>query len=217
MDRQPLREVTDGCFRAGVSRDLCQRGVCVHGGDIQNTAALLLHHVPGKHLRGKKRPLEVELEDKVYAACIQIEESLLAFRSLMLELVIRRRAGIVAACAVDQDVTGTKVRHDLIMHRLQDFRIQHVRLVALTDKSFLPALLCQFLNGLFIQIQRSHFCACLRKSSCHIAAEHAACTGHHDYFTCKINIQREIHHCFFHPFYNNFMRSLCICFLMLTV
>ena len=106
VGRQPLGEVADGSLRAGVGGDLRQRDVGVHGGDVQDVAALAGDHVLGEHLRGQQGALVVELEDEVDAVGLQVEEGLLAFLGLVLVLVVGGGTGVVAAGSVDQDVAG---------------------------------------------------------------------------------------------------------------
>ena len=84
---KPLCEVGDTCLCRRVCGDLCERGVCVHRGDVEDTAALLCYEILCKYLGGKKSSLEVELKYEVNAVSLKIEEGLAALLCLVLILV----------------------------------------------------------------------------------------------------------------------------------
>ena len=133
VGRQPLGEVADGSLRAGVRRNLGQRDVSVHGGDVQDVTALAGDHVLSERLSRQQRALEVELEDEVNAALIQIEEGLLTFLGFVLILVVGGCARVVYAGTVDQNIAGAEVGENLLMDGFKSLRIKDVRLVALAD------------------------------------------------------------------------------------
>ena len=144
--------------------------------------------------------MEIQLEHEVHAVGFKVKEGLLPFLGFVLVLVVGRRARVVAASAVDEDVARAEVSQHLLMHRFQRLSVQHVRLVALADEAFRGQLVRQLLHGFLIQVQRRDFRARLRIRPCHLAAQHAARTRHNDHFPGKIHVQRQFHHCFFSPY-----------------
>ena len=194
MGSQPLGKVGNGCLCTGVSRDLGQRNVGIHGGDIQNIAGLLGHHVLCKDLGGQQSTLEVQLEQEVNTGLIQIKEGLTAIPCFMMVLIVTGCAGIVAAGTVDQDITGTQVIQDLLMDSLQSFQFQNITLITLHHKAFCADIGSQLQNSFFIQIQRRNLCACLCISTGHITAQDTTGTGNNNDLTGKIMGQSQIEH-----------------------
>ena len=92
---QPLGEVADGGLGPGVSGDLGQWDIGVHGADVEDHTAFALHHVLGEGLGGQQSALEVQLEHKVHAPRVQVEEALLALGPLVLVLVVGGGLGAV--------------------------------------------------------------------------------------------------------------------------
>ncbi len=187
---QPLGEVADRRLRPGVRRNLGQRNIGVHGADVENHAAFALHHVLGEGLGGQQGTLEVQLEHKVHAPCVQVKKALLTLLLLVLVLVVRGGPGVVAARPVHQNIAGAQVLEHLLMHRLQGLRLQHVGLVALTDEALGFALVGQLFDRFLIQVQSRHLRARLGERLRHGAAQHAARAGDYHHFAGEINFQR---------------------------
>ena len=109
MNRHELGEVRDSRLRRRICGDSRERSVGVHGGDVENRRILLAYHVLCKALRGEQRAEEVEIENKLNALGVEVEESLdslcLVGYVLKLECVFGRRAERrVAARTVDEDI-----------------------------------------------------------------------------------------------------------------
>ena len=103
MDSQPLGEVGDGSLGAGIGGDLGQRGVGIHGTDVDDVAAFAADHLAGECLRRDQRTDEVEIEDELDAALVEIEERFdLGIEQVRLLEEIMRRIGarVVAAGTV---------------------------------------------------------------------------------------------------------------------
>ena len=109
MNRHELGEVRDSRLCRGICGDSRERSVGVHGGDVENRRVLLAYHVLCEALRGEQRAEEVEIENKLNALGVEVEESLDSLRLvgyvLKLERVFGRRAERrVAARAVDENI-----------------------------------------------------------------------------------------------------------------
>ncbi len=157
---------------------------------------LALHHILGEGLGGQQCALEVQLEHKVHAARVQLEEALLALLLLVLVLIVRGGPGVIAPRAVHQDVAGAQVGQHLLVDGLQRLWLQHVGLVALADKALRFALIGQGLHRLLVQVQGGHLGPRLGKRPGHGAAQHAARAGDYHHLAGKVNIQRQIKHIF---------------------
>ena len=112
----------------------------------------------------------------------------------MLILVVGGSPGIVAAGAVDQDVAGTQVLQNSLMHFFQHLGLQHVGLVAFHAVAFSLDLVGQLLDSLFVQVQSSDLGAGIGESTGHSAADQTASAGNDDNFAGVIHIQGKISH-----------------------
>ena len=54
MRRQPLGEVADDGFGSEIGGNLGQQDIGVHRADVQDAAALALHHILGETLGGQQ-------------------------------------------------------------------------------------------------------------------------------------------------------------------
>ena len=118
----------------------------------------------------------------------------------MLILVIGGSPGIVAAGAVDQNVTGAQIGQNSLMDSFQSLGIQDVGLVAFHDEAFGLHFFGQLLDGVLVQVQSSDLGAALSESAGHSAADQAAGAGDDDDFTGVIDVQRQIDHDNYAPF-----------------
>ena len=71
---QPLGKVGYRGFRAGVSRDLGQGGIGIHGRNIDDITAAAADHVLGECLGGNQGAVEVQTQNQIHAVIVQIEE-----------------------------------------------------------------------------------------------------------------------------------------------
>ena len=123
MDCQPLGEVADGRFGAGIGRNLGQGREGVHGGDIDDIAAAL-HHVLGEDLGGDQSAGEVQVEHELHALLIQIKEALgfgVNVAGLVI-LLVGGGSGVIAAGTVDEDGTPAQLLVDLLGGRFKRSR-----------------------------------------------------------------------------------------------
>ena len=191
---KPLSKVGDTGLCCRVCRNLGKRNVSVHRGDVKDVTALALYHILCKGLGGKESTLEVELEYKVNAVRIKVEEGLAAFLSLVVILVVGGSLGAVTARTVYKDVAGTEITKNCLVNLLKSYGIKHVCLVTLADEALSLKLVSKLLYCILVKVKSSNLCACLSVSSCHIAAKNAACTGNNYYLTGKIYVKGKINH-----------------------
>lgn len=101
MHGKPLGKIAYACFRSRVGRNFCQRTESVHGRNVDNVAARV-NHCLRKYLRYKESRRDVEVKHKLKSAFVQREKVLCACKVGRHGFVVRRRLGVVAACAVDK-------------------------------------------------------------------------------------------------------------------
>ena len=80
------------------------------------------------------------------------------------------------------------------MYLFKSYGIKYVCLVSYTNKALGCKLVSKLFYSLFVKVESSNLCACLSISSCHIAAENAACTGNNYNLTGKIYVKGKIDH-----------------------
>ena len=192
MGGQPLGEIGDTGLGRRVGGDLGQRGVGVHGGDVQDATTAPGYHILSEGLGGQEGALEVELEDEVHPVGLQVEEGFATLLRLVLILVVGGSAGIVAAGAVDEDVTETQIRHHGLVHSRQHGGIQDVGLVALTGKALGAQFVGQRLDGILVEVQSGDLGARLGERASHGGADQAPRAGDDDDLAGVVDIQRKI-------------------------
>ena len=193
---QPLGKIADGGLGTGISRGLGQRTVSIHGRNIDDIAATVSHHVLGKGLGGDQRTVVVQIKDHIHGFLIQIEEGLqirIHITGLKI-LLIGGSPGIIAACTVEKNITGTEIRKDLVCDSFHILLDQHIALISLGNTAFCDDLVRIAVNGFLAAVDQGNLCTCPGQNLCQMAAKHTTSTGDYRHFSCQIGCQ----HVFFH-------------------
>ena len=196
MDRQPLGEVGDGCLGPGIGGDLGQRGIGVHGADVENAAPLAADHLAGKGLGGDQGANEVQVEDKLHPGLVQVKEGLgLAVEIARLKIfLVGGGSGVVAACAVEQNVTRAQILADLVCDGIADVLVQHVAGIGAGNAALFHDLLCIAVCGFKIPVEQSDLRPGPGQHLGKDRAEHTACAGNNGNLAAEIGIEHVLLH-----------------------
>ena len=190
MHCQPLCEVGNRCLGTGICRNLCQRRIRIHRRNVQDVAAVAADHLSGKCLGRDQRSDEVEVEDKLNTALVEIEETLcICFNIAQLEVfLIRCGPGIVSTGTVEQNIARSKICQNLICYCIARIFIQYIACIGLGTAAFFDDFLCESVCCFIVQIQQRNLCACSCQYLGKGATSYTAGTGNDCDFTAQIRI-----------------------------